>query len=49
MMIFGVIIGLGIVSVLLALWSLWKQTKLEEVKKVKRELKKKRVIFQRES
>lgn len=47
-MFFTIVIILLIVSVALALLSLWKQTRLEELKKVKRELKRNRVIYHKD-
>lgn len=44
-MFFYIIIVLLIISVLMAFWSLFKQNKLEGIKEVKKELKRKRVIF----
>lgn len=44
-MFFFIIIALLIISVLMAFWSLSKQNKLEEIKGVKKALKRKRVIF----
>jgi len=46
-MFWTIIILLAIISILWALWSLRKQTKLDELQGVKKELKKKRVIFQK--
>lgn len=48
-MLFFVIIGIAMMSILLALVSLQKQSKLDEVKKVKRKLKNNKVIFYRDS
>jgi hypothetical protein len=48
-MFFYITITIAIISVLLALSSLKKQSNLKEIKKVKKELAKKRVIYQRES
>jgi hypothetical protein len=42
-------ISIALISVLLALISLKKQNNLKEIKKVKKELAKKRVIYQRDS
>lgn len=44
-----VIIAIAIISFLLALWSLKKQNHTEDLKKVKKELMKKKIIFQRDS
>lgn len=48
-MIYFIIIGLAILSIVMALWSLQKQKKLDELKVVKKELKKGRVIFNHSS
>lgn len=48
-MIYLIAVSILIVSVLMALWSLKKQKKIEEVKVVKKELKKGRVIFNQSS
>jgi uncharacterized membrane protein YqjE len=47
-MLFAVVI-IFIISVVLALWSLRQQNKLEEIHKAKKELKSSRVIYQRDS
>ena len=44
-----VVIVIFIISVGLALWSLRQQNKLEEIRKIKKELKNSRVIYQRDS
>ena len=47
-MLFAVVI-IFIISVVLALWSLRQQNKLEEISKIKKELQNSRVIYQRDS
>jgi uncharacterized membrane protein YqjE len=47
-MLFAVVI-IFIISVVLALWSLRQQNKLEEIGKIKKELQNSRVIYQRDS
>ncbi len=44
-----VICGIAILSILLALFSLWRQNKMGEVKRIKKELKKKKVVFYSDS
>lgn len=44
-----IIIGIAALSFLMSLWSLKKQNRMDEVRKIKKELKRKRVIFQRGS
>ena len=44
-----VIISIAVLSVLMALWSLWRQGRVKEIGRVKKEIKKKRVIFYRDS
>lgn len=44
-----IIIGIAALSVLMALWSLQRQNKMEEVHKIKKELRRKKIIFQRGS
>jgi hypothetical protein len=48
-MLILVIAFIAIISFLLALWSLKKQNHLAELKRVKKELMKKKIIFQRDS
>jgi hypothetical protein len=44
-----VVAGIAILSLLLALLSLWKQNKLEELKGVRKDLKRKKVIYHKDS
>lgn len=44
-MILFVILGIAVLSVLMALFSLWRQTKMEEIKRAQKALKRERVIF----
>lgn len=44
-----IIISIAAISLVLALISLWQQNKLEEIKGVKKALKKKKIIYQRDS
>lgn len=48
-MLILVIIGIAVLSVLLALVSLWRQNKMGEIKKVRKQLKKQKVIFYSDS
>jgi hypothetical protein len=43
-----IIILIAVLSVLLSFFSLWQQGKTEEISHIKKELKKKKVIFYRE-
>jgi len=43
--LFSVIIIIAVISVCLAFFSLWRQGKIDHVKKVKKELNRKKVIF----
>jgi hypothetical protein len=44
-MIYYIIVFLLLISILLALWSLKRQGELQELKTVKKDLKKSRIIF----
>lgn len=46
---FILIIGIAFLSIVLSLFSLKKQSRMEEVHKIKKELKRKKVIFHRGS
>ncbi len=46
---FIVLIVIAAISIILALWSLKKQSQLEEVAKVKKQLQKSRVIYHKDS
>ena len=48
-MLFQVIVIILLLSVLLAVWSLHRQTKLDELNVAKKKLSQNRVVFQRDS
>jgi hypothetical protein len=41
-----IIIILALISIILALWSIYRQTKIDEIARISKELKKKRVVYQ---
>jgi hypothetical protein len=48
-MLFQVIAVILLISLLLAVWSLHRQNKLDELKVAKKDLRQNRVVFQRDS